>query len=144
MASTSASTCGGTERAVEGDADVEAALVIHHQRRKALGGIGRDGLGAAGVGWTRPVERLERDGHARRGRKRHAPPDGRTVTQNCPPAEPSSVLSGSVQTETSYGPAVRLETIGNGGPVCADAGPCARERSERSPHDHANNWPTVD
>src|SRR5687767_2560961 len=43
----------------------------------------------------------------------------RSLTQNCPPAVPSSVVSGSVQIETRYGPALRSDTIGNGGPSCA-------------------------
>ena len=84
MASTSASTCGGTERAVEGHAHVEASLVIHHQRRKPVGGIGRDWLGAGCVGRTG----AGRAARARRSRacQPEAPrrPIGRTVTQNRP------------------------------------------------------------
>src|SRR5687767_1312698 len=55
------------------------------------------------------------------GGSRTSLPAGWTRTQNCPPADPSSVVSGSVQIETTYGPAGRSETIGKGGPLCASS-----------------------
>ena len=128
---------GRTERPCHFNAHGVWSFVIHHDRTELIGDVAayRRRHRAAGATHASP---LHAHGHGRTCVGRQSAPfvDGPITIQNCPPGEPSSVASGSVQIEIVYGPRTASVTIGKGGPECACADSLSGTRAPRT-HCHA-------